>query len=406
MSSISLDELKKFYKLRAKKPELYTYDDIGNLIEKDKDGEIKRTITLPTYRQPTFEEFDEMEQLRISKIAEAEEEYEKIRQELRQAMDTPDTIMSDILRLNRKAVEADIKLQNVRFPLREVVQEKSVEVRDILFEQNKEVRKLANELNILITRPFTLQDQYVRIDTPAGIPIKSLKQIKQEELQQQSKKQQNRPIILFAEPYTNDYGYLSMKWDIVLNIDDVMYNSAYQALMASMAIYFEDETNLTKILSSTNPDDIKYNYTDISGNPDDIEIKWNIQLKRLLFDINLEKFNQHPELAQKLIETGNSRLGYYEPDDNQLGIGISLDDERSKDPNKWSGQNLLGITLEQIREQIKSSKKQLQILQQQPQQQPQSLQIQQTIPRIAPPPQQQVSISLRRKRPTVATTAL
>ncbi len=401
MSSVSLDEFKKFYKLRAKKPELYTYDEAGNLIEKDKDGGIKRTLTLPTYRQPTFEELDEISQKRMDSIAEAEQIYESARQELRRAMDTPDTMMSDILRLNRNVVEADIKLQSVRFPLREVIEEKPVELRDIIFEQSKEVRKIANKLNVLITRPFTLQEQYVRVGIPAATPIKSVEQIRQKQ-----QKQQLQPVILFAEPYTNDYGFLSMKWDVSLDIDDIRYNSAYQALMASMAIYFEDELNLTRILDTTNPDEIKYNYTDISGNIDDNEMKWNIQLKKSLFDINLAKFTQHPELAQKLIETGNAKLGYYEPNDNQLGIGISLDIEDSKNPNKWTGQNWLGNTLEQIRTQIKSTVKQsiipkrsqVQTTQVQPTQVPPTQVPPTQVPRIAPPPQS----TIRRKRPTVA----
>ena len=354
MSSVSLDELKRFYKLREKKPELYTYDNAGNLIERDKDGGIKRTITLPTYRQPTFEELDEMSQKRMTAIAEAEQVYETARQELRQAIDTPDTMVTDILRLNRKVVEADIKLQTVRFPLREVIQEKSVEVRDIIFEQSKEVRKLANELNILVTRPFTLQEQYVRIGTPASRPIRSVDQIRR----QQQKELQGQQVILFAEPYTNDNGYLSMKWDVIIDIDDTLYNSAYQALMASLAIYFEDESNLTKILAATNPDEITYKYTDIPGSSTDTEEKWNNQLKKLLFDINLAKFTQHPELAQKLVETGDAKLGYYQPDDNQLGIGISLDSENSKDSTKWTGQNWLGNTLEQIRTQLRAARKQ------------------------------------------------
>ena len=50
-----------------------------------------------------------------------------------------------------------------------------------------------------------------------------------------------------------------------------------------------------------------------------------MKLKQLLYDVNYQKFTQHPELGQKLIETNNAQLGYYQPDDNQLGIGISLD---------------------------------------------------------------------------------
>jgi hypothetical protein len=160
--SASLDELRKFYKFRSKKPDLYTYDDNGDLIIKDKDGSIKKTITLPSYRPPTFEELDAMSEKRTTAIAEAEQEFETARQELRQAFDTPDTMMSDILRLNRKVTEADIKLQTVRFPLRSVIDIESVEIRDVMFEDSKEQRKMESELKAFITRPFTLEEQYSR----------------------------------------------------------------------------------------------------------------------------------------------------------------------------------------------------------------------------------------------------
>ncbi len=403
--SVSEDELKRYYKLKAKKPELCSYDDDGNLVEKNKDGSIKNIITLPKYRPPTFEELDEMNQKRMSEIAQAEQEYENAREELRKAMNTPDTMISDILRLNRKVGEADIKLQSVSFPLHDIVKEQSVETRFILFDQKNEKRKLPYPINILVTRPFTLQEQYVRVAEQAPTPIRTVAQIQRQQQQQQ---QPNIPVILFAEPYTNDNGYLSMKWDVIIDINDTQYTSAYQALMASMAIYFEDETNLAAILDTTNPDEISYSYTDLEGDRDTNEAKWNAKLKELLYDINLAKFTQHPELGQKLIETGNARLGYYEPDDNLLGIGISLDNINSNNPAKWSGQNWVGDTLQQVRTRLKELQKPkptaprrrpqigtVSVAQQQPQQQQQQQPV--VIPRLAPPPQPTVP----RRRPQI-----
>ena len=404
--SLSLDELKKFYKLRDKKPDLYTYDDNGDLIEKDKDRAVKKTITLPTYRKPTLEELDEMSQKRMTNIAETEQEYENAREQLRQAMVTPDTMVSDILRINRKVVEADMKLQNIRFPLRYVIQQESVEVRNVLFDQKNETRKLPNELNILITRPFTLQEQYVRIGSPAETPIKSVQEIRADRLKKQQESIKSVPIILFSEPYTNDYGFLSMKWDVSLEIQDETFTSAFQALMASMAIYFEDEVNLQRILEATDPDEITYNYTDLPGDTDENEMKWNAKLKQLLYDINLAKFTQHPELGQKLIQTGSAKLGYYEPNENILGIGISIEKEQAKNPTKWSGQNWLGNALEQVRAQLLSTRmvqgipRKSKIIAEETTPKittaPQIVPTPQVIPRIAPPPQPQ-GVPMRRK---------
>ena len=71
-----LDELKFFYKSRVKKPELFNYDTEGDLIQLNKNEELVKKIELPTYRRPTYEEFNEMEQNRMKQIAFANKEFE------------------------------------------------------------------------------------------------------------------------------------------------------------------------------------------------------------------------------------------------------------------------------------------------------------------------------------------
>jgi len=63
-----MDELRQFYKSRVSKPNLFTYDDDGNLVERDKEGGVVRTITLARYRKPTMEEVAELEQKRQEKF--------------------------------------------------------------------------------------------------------------------------------------------------------------------------------------------------------------------------------------------------------------------------------------------------------------------------------------------------
>jgi hypothetical protein len=160
--SVPPQQLRKFYKAREKNPKLYTYDDAGNLVEKAKDGKIISKIQLPSYRKPTFEEYDIMESKHIEAIAKAEADFEKARVELYQKSKDSTTSMYEILRLNRIVNDKDIILQNIRHPLTGINEIESVEIRNILFDQGSEKRKMGYTLHAFISRPFTLEEQYTR----------------------------------------------------------------------------------------------------------------------------------------------------------------------------------------------------------------------------------------------------
>lgn len=344
-------ELAKYYKEKGKKQELYGYDDDGNLVEYNKEGAVIKTIALPNYRPPTFEEFDEMEKERMDAITLANKEFEDSRRELRRALTTPDIADSEVLRINRKVREADIKLQNVRFPLRFIESDDKYEIRSIDFDRPDEKRKFPYDIAILKTSPFTLQNQYVRIGKVAEQPLISVA-----EANAAVAAARTGSVILFAEPETNDYGFLSLKWTVELEFNSKMYNSVQQAIAAELAQSFNDENNLNKIMLAETPDAVDYSLDDVPGDKEVNEIKWNDLTKRLIFDINLVKFGQYPELAARLLETRDAQLGAYIPDDNLIGIGISLDNIQSKNPINWTGQNLLGKALMEIRQKIRTDR--------------------------------------------------
>ena len=112
------EELQRFYEAKSKKPELFGYDDDGNLIELNKEKTVIRTIPLPIYRHPTYEEFDEMEKKRMNAIAIANKEFEDAKKVLREVMNSPERVDSEILRMNRVVNDKDIELNAIRFPLR------------------------------------------------------------------------------------------------------------------------------------------------------------------------------------------------------------------------------------------------------------------------------------------------
>jgi ribA/ribD-fused uncharacterized protein len=282
-------------------------------------------------------------------IAIAIKEYDDAQRELRQLINDPTAPDSEILRLNRKVTEADIKLQSVIYPLQSVIEEDSVEIRDIDYTRPTETRKTVDAIYKLYTRPFTLEEQYVRIGKAAEKPLISVAEAKAAEDSKIS-------VILFAEPQTNDYGYLSLKWAIELEFNGTHYNSAHQAIAAELAKAFNDQDNLQKIMIAETPDAVVYTVDNVPGDKDANETKWNSLTKQLIYDINILKFNQYPELAARLLETKNAMLGAYIPDDNLIGIGLSLDNIQSHNPINWTGQNLLGKALMEIRDKIRTDR--------------------------------------------------
>jgi|UniRef100_A0A6C0DUX6 ribA/ribD-fused uncharacterized protein len=346
---MSAEELKQFYKAKAKKPDLYGYDDSGNLIEINKEGAIIKTIPLPNYRRPTDEEYDEMGKKRMAAIEVANKEYEDARRELRELSANPESIDSDILRVNRKVIEADVKLQAIRFPLKTIEIDDLIPINKIDFDQPNEKRKFPYPFFFLEERPFTLQEQYVRVGKAPEKPLISVAEAKAAEANANA-----ITVILFAEPNTNDYGFLSLKWTVEIEFNGTMYNSAYQAIAAEIAKSFNDKDNLQKIMIAESPDDVNYKLENVPGDAEINETKWNDLTKQLLYDVNIAKYNQYPELAARLLETKNATLGAYIPDDNLIGIGLSIDNIQAKNPVNWTGQNLLGKALMDIRQKIRS----------------------------------------------------
>ena len=344
---MSAEELKRFYKAKAKKPDLYGYDDDGNLIELNRDGAVIKTIPLPTYRRPTDEEYDEMEKKRMAAIEVANKEYEDARRALREISANRDSTPADIIIANRAVSEADVRLQAIRFPLQYIESEGTIPINRIEFNQPNEKRKYQDIFYLLKERAFTLQEQYVRIGKVPDKPLISVAEAN-------ARVANATAVILFAEPDTNDYGFLSLKWTVEIQFNDTMYNSAYQAIAAEIAKSFNDKDNLQKIMIAESPNDVNYTLANVPGDIEANETKWNDNTKRLLYDVNIAKFNQYPELAARLLETKNATLGAYIPDDNLIGIGLSIDNIQAKNPVNWTGQNLLGKALMGIRQKIRS----------------------------------------------------
>jgi ribA/ribD-fused uncharacterized protein len=337
------DELINFYKGRAKNPSQYSYSPEGDLIIYGRGKEVEKRIVLPLYRKPSLEEVEEAEAKRMEAIATAVELFETSRRSLRDALQNPSSSKSDILRLNREIEEADLNIQRIRFPLKDIETIESIEPGKILF-GDKETRKMY-DINVFISRSFTLQDQYVREGAEENMRSMPMVETALPTLK--------KPILLF-EGADGENGFLSLEWPVVYDYNNISYRSAKHALLGELAREFKDDSAFTRIQDTEDPKAIEYTYEDISGATEE---SWNSRRIVLIQDVNREKFAQHPELTERLIQTGEAVLGAVIPDDTLLGIGLALENSSARDQTKWTGQNMLGKALEEIRTRIKEDRR-------------------------------------------------
>jgi len=344
------DELRRFYDERSKpsKRERFQIDKQGNLAEYDTKGTLVKTIVLPAYRPPIETEIRDMEKERIDNIAAANHVFEDARRSLYQALQDGTSRREDILDLNNSVRKADILLQKARFPLRSVITESRIKIKDIDFDQIRETRVFPYDIAFTQVRPFTLQQQYVRIGDAPLPEVVSVAEALHANVPAET-------IILFSDQNmeTSPYGFLALGWEAAIPFNEKMYKSARHAIFAELAREFKDPERANAIQNAESSSDIRYTIDDTEGGRAVNQMKWNTTISRLIDMVNLAKFKQYPDLAQQLIELPSPLvIGAYEPNDTYIGIGLSIDNMKAKDKLAWTGENLLGKALMKIRENL------------------------------------------------------
>jgi ribA/ribD-fused uncharacterized protein len=350
------DELRRFYDERSKpsKRERFQIDKQGNLAEYDTKRTLIKTIVLPTYRPPTEPEIKDMEEERIANIAAANRVFEDARRSLYQALQDGTSRRGDILDLNRSVRDADILLQKARFPLRSVHSEGHIKIKSIDFNQMQETRVFPYSIAFTEVRPFTLQQQYVRI---GDIPLPQM--VSLAEAQQANMPAETVILVSDQNMEMSPYGILALGWTVAIPYKEKMYKSARHAIFAELAREFNPE-RADAIQNAESSSDIRYTIDDTEGGRAVNQMKWNTTLSRLIDEVNLVKFKQYPELRQRLMDLPSPLvIGAYEPNDTYMGIGLSIDNVKAKDKLAWTGENLLGKALMKIRENFIAERAQL-----------------------------------------------
>ena len=155
-------------------------------------------------------------------------------------------------------------------------------------------------------------------------------------------------MICFHNPEEQN-GYLSNWYCSAFTVDEITFSSMEQYMMYKKAILFQDYQTAEKILSTDDVAEIKALGRMVQHFDEEI---WREKRVSIVHKGVLQKFLQNPELAEKLLETGEQMIAECAVKDKIWGIGLSMGDEERFCVDKWKGQNLLGQILMQVRAEI------------------------------------------------------
>lgn len=136
-------------------------------------------------------------------------------------------------------------------------------------------------------------------------------------------------------------------------IDGINFTRGEQYMMYKKAMMFGDTEIAHKILNTDNPKEQKDLGRQVRNYNDEV---WSANRVDIMVHGLFEKFNQNPFLKKALLDTGDTELAEASPFDLIWGIGYTEDKPEAKDKSKWRGQNLLGIVLMKVRDEIRSGK--------------------------------------------------
>lgn len=143
------------------------------------------------------------------------------------------------------------------------------------------------------------------------------------------------------------YGFLSNFYKSnFMDKDGYIYNCNEQYFMKKKQELFDEYNSVlaSEIMVNKNPSTIKSLGRKVANFD---EATWNLHKYNIMVEGLKMKFSQNDALKQQLLSTKNAILVEASPYDRIWGIGISVSQAISGVP--WSGQNLLGKALMEVR---------------------------------------------------------
>ena len=134
------------------------------------------------------------------------------------------------------------------------------------------------------------------------------------------------------------------------NVDDIDYSSAEQYISYHKALLYDTTDVAAKILHINDPKQQKQLAKRLAKFDQN---SWDEHAGPILKSGLKAKFDQNDELMSELLSTGDTILGEACSHDLLFGIGLSLHNPNAMNRSSWRGQNLQGVTLMEIRDEIR-----------------------------------------------------
>ena len=143
----------------------------------------------------------------------------------------------------------------------------------------------------------------------------------------------------------------SQWWGSPFTIEGVRYATTEHWMMAQKALLFANADIYQQIIAAKSPAEAKALGRQVRNFD---EAVWNARRLAIVVRGNLEKFRQHPDLQDFLLNTKDRILVEASPVDSIWGIGLAADDARAENPRQWNGLNLLGFALMEVRDALRA----------------------------------------------------
>lgn len=135
-------------------------------------------------------------------------------------------------------------------------------------------------------------------------------------------------------------------------LDGVRFHCSEQGMMYAKAVLFEDRDIAKRILAARTPMEAKKLGRKVHGFN---QKRWDENKLRLVQRHLQAKFTSTPELRAKLVASGKRHFVECSPRDCIWGIGLGILNPQATNPEAWRGQNLLGQSLDRVRDSIVAS---------------------------------------------------
>jgi len=149
-------------------------------------------------------------------------------------------------------------------------------------------------------------------------------------------------------------GPFSQWGEYPIEIDEVVYCTNEQYMMACKAKLFEDQWAYDQIMKEKDPSKQKAIGRKVKNFDKD---EWEKIARDVVYKANYAKFTQYSHLYDILIQTADRIIVEASPYDCIWGIGMGSGDKRVCDPDEWKGTNWLGEEIMKVREDLKNDRK-------------------------------------------------